>query len=171
MENTLSDVISAPGGAFLPDERVLRAHLAGGEFRLGVAEKRWRLISLTRPYVMIAVSAAVRDGAPDEYVFRFEFSNYPHEALTACPWDLDAKNIPLPTKWPGGVDRVEKAFNPGWRQDALYLPCDRIARMAHDQWVTEHPEYLWSADKEITFYLEIIYDYLHSRHYTGLRRA
>ena len=105
MENTLSDVISAPGGVFLPDERVLRTHLAGGNFRLGVADKRWRLISLTRPHVVLAVSAATRTGAPDEYIFRFEFTNYPHEALTASPWDLDTKSIPPPAKWPGGVDR------------------------------------------------------------------
>lgn len=171
MEETRQSVLSAPGEVLLPDERVLRDHLAGGDFRVGVAGGRWRPISLKRPHLVLSVSAAARRGAPDEYGFRFDFANYPYEALTACLWDLDTNTFLLPARWPGGTGRVAFAFNPGWRQDALYLPCDRIARVSHDQWVTENPEYLWSADKEITFYLEIIHDHLHSGHYTGLRSS
>ncbi len=171
MENAPQTVLPAPGEFLLPDERILRAHLAGGEFRLGVADGRWRLISLKRPYLWLAVRAEARPAAPEEYTFRFDFTNYPHDALTACPWDLGANTAAPSAQWPGGVGRVGLAFNPGWRQDALYLPCDRIARIGHDAWLTENPEYLWSADKDITFYLDIIYDYLHSGQYTGLRCA
>lgn len=169
MDNTAQTVFAAPDSFLLPDERALREHLAGGTFRLGVAEGKWRIISMKRPFALLAVSSAERQGAPDEYVFRFDFTNYPNDALTACPWDQETDtSLPAP-KWPGGTERVSLAFNPGWRADAIYLPCDRIARVSHDQWAIDHPEYLWSADKEITFYLEIIYDYLHSRYYTGLR--
>ena len=35
----------------------------------------------------------------------------------------------------------------------LYHPIDRLAR-DHSQWPTQHPEMLWTADKDITFLLE-----------------
>ena len=171
MENTAQNIPSSPVHTLLPDERALREHLAGGNFRLGVASGRWRLIAVKRPYVFLMVAAAAQPGAPTEYPFRFDFTNYPHDALAGCLWDIETGAILATNKWPGGTERVALGFNPGWRPDAIYLPCDRQARVNHEQWVTDHPEYLWSADKDITFYLEILYDYLHSRHYTGLRSA
>ena len=169
MDSIPPSIIPAPGVFLLPDARVFRAHLAGGSFRAGVSEGRWRLISMSRPFAVIAVSAAPRSGAPSEYEFRFDFTNYPQDPLTAALWDV-AANTPMPSvRWPGGSGRVQMAFNPGWRMDALYLPCDRTAIVNHDNWRSEHPEYIWSPDKDITFYLEIIYDYLHSGQYTGLR--
>lgn len=165
----MQSIIPPPGGSFLPDERTLREHLAGGNFRCGVADGRWRFLAIARPFLIMAVTAAPRKNAPTEYVFRFDFTNYPHDALTACLWDVEQSAILSTARWPGGSGRVQLAFNPGWKQEALYLPCDRVAIVNHDQWATDHPEYLWSADKDITFYLEILYDYLHSGQYTGLR--
>jgi hypothetical protein len=66
-----------------PDERVFRAHIESGSFQSGVDRGRWRLVSITWPFVMITVSAAERPGAPQEYALRFDCSDYPSVAPTA----------------------------------------------------------------------------------------
>ena len=157
------------GQVIPPDERVLRAHLEAGPFQLGTACGRWRLIRIAWPYVWIAVAAAPRENAPAEYSFRFDCTQYPQAAPTAAPWDpMHDRALPA-DDWPGGTGRVADAFNPGWNAAAIYLPCDRIALQGHDGWRTQHPHLLWTAAKDITHYLKILDDYLHSPHYTGLR--
>lgn len=155
-----------------PDERVLRAHIEGGPFQSGVDRGYWRLIVITWPHVFLVVSAAPRDQAPSEYVFRFECSNYPRVPPTARPWDAK-RNVPLEAaKWPGGSGRVAFAFRPDWLGgQALYLPCDRLAIAGHDAWRTQHSHLIWKTTSDITLYLEAIYDLLHSRDYSGCRSA
>ena len=75
-------------------------------------------------------------------------------------------------KWPMGSGRIPIAFNPGWKTNgiaAVYLPCDRVALATHPEWLTQHAPLAWQADKDITFYLGIIHDYLNSPEYTGTR--
>ncbi len=157
-----------------PDERAFRDHVEGAAFRSGVARGRWRLVDVHWPHAIFAVSAVPREGAPDEYGFRFNLAGYPQQAPTAQPWDLD-RGAPLAhSDWPGGgaQSRVALAFNPGWKGgQALYLPCDREALPGHSAWLTLHPDLLWTPDKTITFFLQIIYDLLHSSGYRGTRRA
>jgi hypothetical protein len=154
----------------LPDERVFRAHIERGTFQSGAARGKWRLITIAWPHVVIEVRAAPRAGAPAEYAFRFECSNYPQSPPTAQPWDPDAA-APLPhARWPAGRTRVALAFNPGWLGgQCLYLPCDRLSIAGHDGWRTEHPALLWSPSADITHYLGILHDYLNSSDYTGPR--
>jgi hypothetical protein len=156
--------------AMRPDERVLCSHLAQGAFRSGQARGRWRLVSVVWPHVFIAVTAAERPSSPPEYLFRFDCTNYPADPTNACPWD-ETTNSPLSKgNWPGGTERVAYAFNPDWQNGtALYLPCDRVSIQGHDAWRTQHPHLLWTPDKTICFYLGVIYDLLHSPHYTGMR--
>jgi hypothetical protein len=156
----------------LPDERVFRAHVAAGPFQSGVDRGRWRLLSITWPYAIISVSADERPGAPSEYAFRFECSNYPQTAPTAQPWDV-ARDVALDhTHWPGGRERLAFAFNPGWKGgQCLYLPCDRLSIEGHDAWRNQYPAMMWSPTGDITQYLRIVYDLLHSSNYTGLRGA
>ena len=156
-----------------PDERVFRAHLGGGAFRSGEARGRWRLISVNWPKAVVAVHAASRCGAPDEYAFQFDLSGYPNQAPTCMLWD-SAKGTPLPpADWPAGTagSRIAHAFNPSWRKNAVYLPCDRQALQGHDQWRTQHRSLLWSPSKDITFFLGILHDLLDSESYTGRRGA
>ena len=152
-----------------PDERALRADLVGGAFLNGVTRRRWRLVAVEWPHVMVAIAAAERANAPSEHVLRFDCSGYPHNPPTARPWDVNADAPLAPERWPGGRQRVEGAFNPNWRADALYIPCDRLAIEGHDGWRTQHPYAIWSPDKDLTHYLRIVHDLLNSRDYTGLR--
>ncbi len=156
-----------------PDEDTFRAHLAEGAFQSGVDRGRWRLLSITWPIAIIAVAAAEREGTPDEFAFRFELSNYPAQVPTARPWNPET-NAPLDAaKWPNGVNRVQGAFNPGYKNGTcLYLPCDREAfDNGHQAWRTQHPEMIWTASSDITHYLRIIYDLLQSRDYKGIRSS
>lgn len=154
-------------------EQVFRAHLNEGPFQSGVDRGRWRLISINWPLAVIAVSAAARTNAPSEYYFRFELTDYPATPPTARPWH-ETNEIPLEfSRWPCGQtdqDRISRAFNPNWKSGiSLYLPCDRCALEGHDPWRAQHAEMLWNPQGNITHYLKIIYDLLHSEHYTGLR--
>lgn len=153
-----------------PDESTFLAHLEEGNFQSGIDRGRWRLVSTKWPHAVIVVNAAERDGAPSEYAFRFELSNYPSQSPTAQPWNVAGDSaLPL-AKWPGGVNRVANAFNGYKEGTCLYLPCDRNALdTGHAAWRNLHPEMIWTASSDITHYLRIIHDLLQSRDYRGLR--
>ena len=153
-----------------PAEKVFRAHLEKGPFQSGVDRGRWKLVLIAWPHSIISVSAAQRADAPPEYSFRFELSNYPANAPTAQPWNAIG-NAPLQRGgWPGGRGRIQLAFNPDWKGGScLYLPCDRCAIEGHDPWRTQHSDMVWNPEGDITQYLRIIHDLLHSEDYTGLR--
>ncbi len=153
-----------------PDEQVLRAHIANGPFQSGVDLGKWKLISIDWPYVLITVSATPHEGWPNAYCFRFECTNYPEAAVTAQPWDLERKT-PLEAKnWPGGKERLTKAFRPDWKGgQCLYLPCDRISMEGHPDWRRQHPHLTWGPDRDITLYLGAIHELLNSSAYTGPR--
>lgn len=153
-----------------PDERVFRAHLEKGPFQSGLERGRWRLISINWPFALIAISAAPRPNAPDEYVLRFDLTNYPQSPPTARPWNPE-RNTPLEDRRrPHGKSRVPKAFRTDWKNGiALYLPCDREAISGHDAWRHQHPSMLWKTDGDITQYLRIVHELLNSSDYTGTR--
>lgn len=153
-------------------ETILRAHLEAGPFQSGVDRGRWRLVASEWPLAIIAVSAAERPGGPSEYAFRFECTGYPQTPPTAQPWS-EANNAPLaPDRWPGGRSRVPLAFNPRWKSgQSLYLPCDRLAIEGHDLWKTKHPSLIWSPQRDITHYLQVIYELLNSSDYSGPRSS
>lgn len=154
-----------------PDERVFRTHIERGSFQSGEARRRWRLVSVDWPHAVICVSAAPRDGGPEEYAFRFDLSDYPQSSPTAQPWDLEL-NSPLDTeRWPTGASHVQRAFNPAWNARAIYLPCDRRAIAGHDAWRMQHPQMIWSSDNDITLYLRILHELLNSSDYTGPRSS
>ena len=154
------------------DEQIFRAHVAEGPFQSGVDIKKWELVSIDWPHVVISVSATPHKEWPSVYYFRFECTNYPNSAVTGQPWDVK-QNAPLEkAKWPGGKNRVPKVFNPDWNNgQCLYLPCDRIA----DQWThrlaAEAFSPVWGPDRDITLYLGAIHELLNSSDYTGPGRA
>lgn len=152
-----------------PDERTFRLHLTGGAFLRGMVRGRWRLVKVTWPHAVIAVSAALRPGSPTEYGFRFELTNYPQVPPTARPWDLEHDQSLAPTRWPTGRSRLAAAFNPGWNPQAIYIPCDRLAIQGHDGWLTQHPSMIWRPTGDITQYLSILHELLTSGDYSGAR--
>lgn len=156
--------------AVAPDQLLLDQDLAAPSFRCGEIEGRWRHITTTWPHAVIAVSAAARPDAPEEYAFRFECRGYRQTAVTAQPWDAD-KNAPLaPAQWPGGKSIVPSVFRPDWKGgECLYLPCDRLSIQGHDNWHHEHPSRLWQPARGIICYLEQLYDLLDQSDYTGPR--
>lgn len=155
-----------------PDQQLLDLDLAAVDFRCGEIEGRWRHVRTAWPYVVIAVSAAERSGAPTEFGFRFECAGYRQTAVTAQPWDIDA-NAPLPaSRWPAGRSIIPSVFRPDWKNGlCLYLPCDRLSIEGHDQWRHEHPSRLWQPARGIICYLEQLYDLLSQSDYTGARSA
>src|SRR5437867_1706046 len=132
---------------------MFRQHVAGGAFLRGQVRGRWRLVRITWPHAVIAVSAAQRAGSPSEYGFRFELTNYAQVPPTAQPWDLAQDQALAPTRWPTGRSRLAAAFNPGWNLNAIYIPCDRLAIQGHDGWRTQHPSLIWRPTSDITQYL------------------
>lgn len=150
-----------------PEEAVFQSHIASGPFRLGVTNRRWRLVTVTWPYAVFAVRAA--DDV--EYGLRFDLTGYPQHG-TARPWDLE-KNAPLvSTLWPKGSQRIPLAFNPQWKAGScLYLPCDRESISAHPEWATMHPSLIWDVSLGVVSYLRIIHDMLNSGDYGGRHAA
>jgi hypothetical protein len=150
-----------------PDQRALCDHLRSARFQAGVDAGRWRLISITWPYALIAVSAALREGAPEEFVLRFELSGYPAAAPTGCPWDLDQDAVlPAGQRPKGG--RVGHIFRADWEAGrALYAPWDRAA-LAHGGWADKYPMYAWNARRDLTFYLTNVHDALNNDDYLGI---
>jgi hypothetical protein len=155
-----------------PDERVFHSHIAGGAFQSGADRGRWRLERIAWPHAFFSVAAAPRNGALDDYGFRFLLDNYPASAPIGRCWDIE-RDAPLEyARRPWGTGRVEIAFRTNWKDDTcLYLPCDRLALEGHDGWRTQHPWMVWTSSSEITLYLRILHDLLHSRDYTGVRGA
>jgi hypothetical protein len=158
--------------AMLPDERAFRADVSSGAFLLGECQHRWKLGPVDWPSALIAVTAAARPGAPDEWWFRFDCSGYPQQAPTARPWDPEP-NQPLPfSRWPTGRSRVPAVFRPDWKGGScLYLPCDRISAAGHPNWRVDHPALAWSPARGITLYLEELHALLNSSDYTGARNG
>ena len=151
-----------------PDERVFREHLKRAAFTRGVDERRWRLLRIAWPHVWIAVRAALRDGAPEEFVLRFELSNYPTAAPTATPWDEVTGAMLAAAGRPKG-NRVGMALKAEWEGGvALYIPCDRIAIVGHGAWVAQHPAWIWDSSKDITLYLRLVHEMLNDEDYTGV---
>ena len=147
-----------------PDERAFWADVNKPAFRLGQAEGRWRILIVNWPFALISVTA--KDGR--QYVLRFDCSGYPQAPPTAGPWDAELKARLAFDRWPrsrGG--RLGAVFRPNWKDGtALYLPCDRLSILGHDNWRTEMPSKIWRPAEGIVQYLELVHELLHCRDYT-----
>jgi hypothetical protein len=149
-------------------ERLLGDDLQAGPFSAGADRGWWRVHAVTFPHAVIEIAAAPRSGSPDWFALRFDIHNYP-EAPSGQPWDVAASAPLAPALWPGGNERIQRVFNPGWNTDALYFPMDRLALEGHDGWQTQYACHLWDPSKDITQYLRLVYDLLHEEGYTGVR--
>src|SRR5712692_5159794 len=145
-----------------PDERAIREHLTSPRFQQGVDDGRWRLISLDWPHALISVSAAIRDGAPKEFVLRFDLSGYPQVGPTAGLWDSSSGSYLGSAGRPKG-DRASMVFRGDWEQGrALYAPWDRVALTGHPDWAQRHPSHSWNSTRDLAFYLANVFEVLNS---------
>lgn len=159
--------------AFLPpDQLLLKGDLAGALFLVGEHTGRWRLVDVAWPCAMIEVAAAPRPNSPKHYPFRFDCTNYPQAAPTGRLWD-HATNIPVPpAKWPTGRSRVPAVFRPDWKEGTcLYIPCDRLSFVGHENWRQDHADLIWRPDQGIVQYLRALHELLNSEDYTGIRNG
>jgi hypothetical protein len=160
----MSDMVVAP------DERALDEHLRGGRFQSGAAAGHWRLVCVTWPVTLVAVSAAERPGSPSEFVLRFELTGYPHAAPTGGLWDLGTDASLLPACRPKG-DRAAQLFRvDGWKggATAMYAPWDRIGLEAHPDWASTYPNDAWNPTRDLSFILSKIHEVLNADDYLGI---
>src|SRR5207245_422190 len=113
----------------------------GGRFQAGVAAGRWRLISVTWPAAVVAVSAAARGSSPAEFALHFELTGYPQNAPTGGLWDT-AADASLPADRRPKGERAAQLFRAdSWQggATAMYAPWDRIGLQAHPDWAQKYP--------------------------------
>ena len=151
-----------------PDERVFREHLTGPTFCDGVQRGRWRIAgNIDWPYVLVAVSAAPREGAPTEYFLRFDLAGYPAAAPTATPWDPATESVLGANSRPKG-ERLSDIFRSDWENGrALYAPFDRVALGYHADWSERYREQAWDAMKDIAWLLRFVHRLLNDDDYRG----
>jgi hypothetical protein len=133
----------------------LEADLASGDFQAGADAGLWRLVSLTWPHLMVAITAA--NGS--ELGMRIVADGYPRLAPGGQPWDLQA-DAPLPVcRWPAGGSAA-LVFRADWsvqNKNAPYLACDRTGLATHPAWAAQHPDRAWHPGRTIAFYLREIH--------------
>jgi hypothetical protein len=149
-------------------ERLLRSDLAEAGFEAGVDRGYWRLAGLAWPNAIIEIAAAPRPGAPDWFALLFDLTGYP-QAPTSRLWDLGAGTPLARQLWPSGGLRVAAVFNPDWRDDALYVPVDRLALEGHEGWLVKHACHAWDPAGDLTQYLRLIHELLNDDSYAGCR--
>ena len=152
-----------------PDERVLRAHVASAQFINGVECGKWRIVGgIDWPSALVAVSAASREGAPEEFFFRCDLAGYPNAAPTATPWDPATGDVLDEAKRPKG-DGLGLVFRTDWEGGrALYAPFDRVALSSHDGWQSRYPRRTWDATKTLAWILQILHAMLNDAGYAGI---
>ena len=152
-----------------PDERTLRIHLEQPAFVEGVARGRWRVLGQVYwPNVLVAVSAAPRDGGPPEFFLKFNLDGYPASAPTATPWDPQTGDkLGLDRRPKGEV--VGHIFRSDWEDgNALYAPFDRIALKGHPDWSRKYPGQAWNPSRNLAWVLLLLHRWLNDDLYQGV---
>ncbi|MCW2690810.1 MAG: hypothetical protein JWR37_5700 [Mycobacterium sp.] len=152
-----------------PDERLLRAHLAGGAFRAGEVCGRWQLVGLTWPYLTVIVAAASRPDSPKEFALRFECAGYPNVAPTGGIWDLDSDISLSAAARPKGARAAQLFRTDSWQggATAMYAAWDRIGLQAHPDWAEKYPRLAWNPKRTIVFILDNVHEVLNADDYLG----
>ena len=147
-----------------PDERALRDDLAKPAFVLGQLDGKWRLKEVCWPFIYVYVFAS--DGS--DWLLRLNCVGYPQTPPTGGPWEIESDAVLPFDQWPKGKGgRLSAVFRPDWKGGtALYLPCDRLSIVGHDNWRTETPSKIWRPKHGVSQYLELVHDLLHSQDYT-----
>lgn len=156
-------------------QRLLEADLQRAEFQIGVAKNQWLLArevcELSWPHVFTWVSAAPRPNSPDRLLVRWNLDGYNSQSPTGGFWDEATNNFVAAPRWPKGrkgsvvaeVFKVEGWAAPG---RGFYHPFDRQAMAGHP-WVTQNPQYVWTARNTLTDFLSLVHRWLNCEDYLG----
>lgn len=145
----------------LPDEASLQRDLEAAPFREGVVRRRWRLVGVTWPFILVGIRA--RDGR--EFVLRLECMGYPAQPPTGTLWDMASNTRLAENDWPKGDDVFSSVIR--WNWPTIYFPLDRMPQQGHPNWVTEHPDLVWRPDSGLVQYLSEVWRHFNSRGYHG----
>lgn len=146
------------------DRAALERDLAAAPFREGAARKRWRLVEVAWPHVLIGVAA--RDGR--EFVLRLECCGYPAQPPTGGFWNTGRQGFLDQNEWPKGDDVFQSVVRWDWRNGAaIYFPLDRVSRAGHPDWTAAHPHLAWNPARGIVQYVAEVHRLLNSRGYRG----
>lgn len=152
------------------DQRVFREHVTSPRFEDGVGRGRWRIVGdIVWPHVLVAVSAAPRDNAPQEFFLRFDLTGYPVSAPTATPWNPETRDVLEANLRPKG-ERAGYVFRSDWEGGrALYAPFDRVALdRYHSEWRRRYPRQAWDATRDFAWVLQFLHELLNDADYTGI---
>jgi len=155
-----------------PDQQLFACHLMEAPFLAGVDSGKWGLhgesAEIIWPTPIIWIEADKRFVPSGRIYLKVNMENYSAVGPTACPWDV-GKNAGLENSlWPKGPGNISAVFNPGWKNYALYAPCDRIAMEGHEAWKAQFPRWWWQSTFTFVTYLEFVHRCLnpndHDRH-------
>lgn len=147
-----------------PDESALRMDLAGTRYRVNEFRGKWKLVSLEFPIAMFRVRGAAKPGCPPWLLLRLDCAGYRGVAPTGQLWNGPLNAELESTLRPHSANGIITAFQE-WGK-CLYHPIDRLAR---HHWAGQHNDLAWSKDKDITSYLEVVYDLLHDSQYVSCK--
>jgi len=157
-------------------QRLVDTDLRRVEFLMGVDAGRWDLaepFSVTVwPFVYTMVQAASRPNSPEQLLVRWDLENYSEQSPTGAFWDADTKSFLAPARWPKGrpgtpvatVFKVEGWAAPG---RGFYHPYDRQARLNHNDWPAQNPQFIWTKDNTIVDFLHLVHRWLNCEDYLG----
>lgn len=143
---------------------LFESHISQPEFRFGQEQGMWDVANapsgIDWPKSVIWVQTLERVAGSGRVYLLFDLTGYSEAAPTAVPCSAESGAVLPDAQWPRGNSVIENVFRPGWRRDALYLPCDRQALPGHNDWPQRFPHQLWATNPVITHYLRIVHQIL-----------
>lgn len=161
-----------------PDQAIFESDLASAEFRIGATKGFWGLADLdvfpddiAWPKVILWITAAPRQNAPDRFYIVLDAAGYRSVPPTGTFWDPGTKATLDNGKRPKGKpdSRFAKVFRTDWENGrAFYHPYDRVATQSHGEWMRQQPHLIWTSSHTIVDYLEEFHSLLNSGDYVGI---
>lgn len=154
-------------------QRLLDADLSGAAFRAGILRGDWACCAPIKdtawPFLFTYVTAASRPNSPEQWLVRWDTTNYGVGPITGGFWDEQDNAFLTKVKWPkarlGSV--VASVFKTdGWAApgQGFYHPWDRTALSGH---VWTDPVWAWKPEVTIVEYNALFHRWLNSEDYLG----
>jgi len=146
-----------------PDLKAFVTDSNNADFQIGIDEGKWGIEDFDPqfpywPTVFIWIQSAVKENGQGKYYFKFDLTDYPEKAPTACFWNItENKVLPFELR-PTGNEFVKAAFHSTfYGGNCLYIPCDRNAIVNHPDWPVKYPSLCWRSTFTIVHYLNYVH--------------